>query len=245
MTAPRIRLLTTAVLCATLTAGCSTAYERKPVSFLSPTSMPSQAKMGDSILGARAFDDPAAAQETFGFDIHGAGLFPVQVVIDNKGKTPLAMRSEQTFLEDRNGQMWPVLDADTANERATKYASTHDMVKEGAYKGMLGAAAGAIVGTAVGVLAGNKIAKSAAKGAAVGAAAGAILGGVQSGMDDKANEKVTNDLNLKMLNGKAIEPGGISYGLIYFPAEAKGAAKLRLQLTEEGGKHAETLEFAF
>ncbi|MBF0284074.1 MAG: hypothetical protein HQL51_06400, partial [Magnetococcales bacterium] len=121
-------------------AGC-TSYEAKPVAFQSPESMPAHVMIGEqTAVGARAFDDPKQTTEMFGFDILQAGIMPVQVVIDNRQAHGLELRGEQTFLEDEAGNIWPVLDNETAHQRATHYAQTKEIFKEGAYKGMLGAA---------------------------------------------------------------------------------------------------------
>jgi hypothetical protein len=37
-----------------------------------------------ALVEAQAFDDPQAARQTFSFDIHGAGMLPVQAVFDNR-----------------------------------------------------------------------------------------------------------------------------------------------------------------
>src|SRR4030042_1495161 len=86
-----------------------------------------------------------------------AGLRPVQVVFDNQGTHPLRINPGQTFLEDAQGNLWPILNEQTAYERATRYADTKQIFKEGAYGGFLGAAAGAIIGAAIGIVAGGNV----------------------------------------------------------------------------------------
>ena len=116
---------------------------------------------------------------------------------------------------------------------ATRYARTKEILKEGAYHGLLGAAAGSIIGAAIGVAGGGNVAESAGVGAAVGAAAGATVGGVKGYNDQDARRAIVNDLKQKALENKVIEPKSLAHGVIFFPGEAESAAWLRLQLQEE------------
>lgn len=112
---------------------CSTSYKAKPLPFKAPSAYPNSTEVAGAIVGARAYIDPEEAKEAFGFDIRGAGMLPVQVVFDNQGPHPLEINGLQTFLEDREGNLWPILSSEMAYERATKYAQTKNIFKEGAY----------------------------------------------------------------------------------------------------------------
>jgi len=75
------------------------------------------------------------------------------------------------------------------------------------------------------------------KGAALGAAAGATLGGAKGFASDDARREIISDLNKKSLDNKAVKPGSLAFGFIFFPGEAPSAKLLRLQLREvETGK---------
>ena len=214
-----------------LMVGCATAYKATPLPFRAPASYPNAIQIDDAVVGAQAFADPKKAEEAFGFDIRGAGMFPVQVAFENDGSRSFRINAEQTFLEDDAGNLWPVLSDRLAYERATKHSQTQQIVKEGAYSGALGAAAGAIIGAAIGIVAGEGVGSAVGKGAAIGAAAGATLGGVKGYNSDDARRSVVNDLKQKSLENKPIGKG-LSYGVIFFPGEAKSAKQLRLQLKE-------------
>lgn len=220
-------MLAVLVLC----AGCTT-YKAGPVPFKSPEALPNATRVAGAIVAARAFAEPDEAKEAFGFDIRGAGMLPVQVVFDHQGDHPLEINIAQTFLEDRQGNLWPLLDRDTAYDRASNYAETRKTFKEGAYHGFLGAAAGAVIGAAVGIVGGENVAETAGKGAAVGAAAGAVLGGAKGYGSGEARHTVIHDLNKKTLENRAIEPMNLTYGFLFFPGEAGSARQLRLQLRE-------------
>lgn len=233
------------VLCiAVIFAGCST-YEVKPLPFKSPASLNNAVNVQGADIAARAFTDPKKAKETFGFDILAAGMLPVQVVFDNQGSHALEVVGDQTFLEDKNGNLWPILSKDIAYERATQYAKTKEIFKEGAYKGFLGAAAGAVIGAAIGIVSGENIASAAGKGAAVGAAAGATIGGATGYASDDAMKSITNDLREKSLQSNAILPKSLAHGILFFPGEAKSAKQLRLQIKEAdtGAAHVIKLDF--
>ena len=220
-------------------AGCSTSYKAKPLPFKAPAAYGNVIEAGGAQVAAKAFVDGKEARKAFGFDIRGAGMLPVQVVFDHQGKSPLSINPEQTFLEDDQGNLWPILNEKIAYERASKYSQTKNIVKKGAYSGMLGAVAGSIIGAAVGIVNDNNILEAAGKGAAVGAAAGATRGGASGyGTAGGARREIIHDLQAKSLRNRDIAPGAMARGIIFFPGEAKSAKILRLQLVEkETGKN--------
>ena len=226
-------------------AACGTGYKSKPVPFKAPTAYPNATEAAGAIVAAKAFVDSGEANEAFGFDIRGAGMLPVQVVFDNRGSHFLEINAAQTFLEDTEGNLWPILPREAAYERATKYAQTKRIFKEGAYSGFLGAAAGTVIGAAIGVVAGNNVAQAAGKGAAAGAAAGATLGGAKAYGSNDARRAIINDLRQKSLQTKAIEPKSLAYGFLFFPGEAESAKQLRLQVLEEDTGYAHVLLLNF
>ncbi|MBN2126453.1 MAG: hypothetical protein JW821_19280 [Deltaproteobacteria bacterium] len=211
---------------------CAPAYKAKPLPFRSPSSYPNVTEVSGAQVAAEAFANAEAARDAFGFDIREAGMLPVQLVFDNQGERPLEIKTDQTFLEDREGYLWPLLDRETAYERASRYAQTQKIFKEGAYHGFLGAAAGAVIGAAVGIVGGDNVAEAAGKGAAVGAAAGATLGGAKGYASNDARRTVMRDLKEKSLENRSVEPQSITFGFLFFPGEARSAKQLRLQLRE-------------
>lgn len=212
--------------------GCSSTYVAKPMPFKSPSAYANATEAGEALVAAQAFANPPAAQEAFGFDIRAAGMMPVQVIFDNQGPHPIEINVGQTFLEDEAGNLWPILDRETAYDRALKFTQTKQVFTEGAYHGFLGAAAGAIIGAAVGIVTGENVVVTAGKGAAVGGAAGATLGGAKGYTSDDARRTVINDLKRKTLENKPVDPRSLSFGFLFFPGEAPSAKELRLQLKE-------------
>ena len=112
-------------------AGCSTTYKAKPLSFRTPAAFPNKKDVAGCQIAAKAFVDTKETSEAFGFDILGAGMLPVQVVFDHQGAQPIEIIGNQTFLEDSEGNLWPILSTNTAYERATKYAQTKQFFKKG------------------------------------------------------------------------------------------------------------------
>lgn len=226
-------------------SACSTAYKAQPVSFKAPAASSHSISVSGAQFAAKAFDSKEEAKKAFGFDIIGAGMLPVQVVIDNQGPHTFEINGQQTFLEDQKGNMWQLLTTRVAYERATKYSKSGEIAKESAYKGMLGAAAGSIIGAAVGIVVGEDIGKSVGKGAAAGAAAGAVIGGATGYTSDKARRSITRDLQEKSLENKAIAPKSLAHGILFFPGEAVTARQLRLQVLEKesGQVHVLMLNF--
>lgn len=235
-------VLAAAILAAT---GCATSYKAQPLSFKAPSAYGNVTTVADAQIGAHAFITPEEAKTAFGFDILGAGLLPVQVVFDNQGTHALEIDATQTFLEDRQGNLWPILDSQIAYERATKYAETNQILKKGAYKGMWGAAAGSIIGAAIGIVAGEGVAASAGKGAAIGGALGATVGGGEAFGSGDARRTIVNDLKEKSLKNKAVAPQSLAHGIIFFPAEAGSAKELRLKLVEIDSRQVHILKLGF
>jgi len=226
-------------------AGCATSYQIKPLPLKPPSAFPNMVNVAGSQIAARAFADPNEAKETFGFDILGAGMLPVEVVFDNIGTHPIEIVANQTFLEDAKGNLWPILSNKIAYERATKYAETKKIFKEGAYTGFLGAAAGTIIGGAIGIVSGSNVGEAAGKGAALGAAAGATLGGAKAYASNDAHREIIADLRAKSLENKPVEPKDLAYGFLFFPGEAKTAKNLRLQIRETDTGKVHVLNFNF
>lgn len=217
-----------------LSTACATSYKVRPMPFRAPSSYANATQIAGAVMAAQAYADPKKAEEAFGFDVRGAGFLPVEVIFDNEGTHSLKINAAQTFLEDESGNLWPILADQAAYDRATKYAQTKKIFKEGAYSGLLGATAGAVIGAAIGIVTGQGIGAAAGKGAAVGVAAGATIGGTQGyASAEEARQKITSDLNQKSLENRAINPKNLAYGFLFFPGEAPSAKELRLQLVEE------------
>jgi len=233
------------VLIAFMVTGCATAYKAAPISFKAPSAYPNMVAVGSVHvqIAAKAYVDNTEALQAFGFDVRAAGMLPIQVIIDNQGKSPLEMNAGTALLEDAEGNLWPILNQTMAYERATKFSRTKQVFKSGAYKGLLGAAAGAVIGAAVGIVTGENVLAAAGKGTAVGGAAGAAIGGAEGLNDDRARQSITADLRAKSLENKEITPGALAYGVLFFPGEAQSATKLRIQLIEKGTGTVHSLMF--
>jgi hypothetical protein len=227
-------------------AGCSTAYKAQPLSFKAPEAYNNTVQVGNTWIGGQAYADPEQAKAAFGFDIRGAGMLPVQLVFDNRGSRAFEINPSQTYLIDNEDNLWPILTDRFAYDRATKYAQTKKIFQEGAYSGFLGAAAGSLIGAAIGVVTGDNIGTAIGQGAAVGAAAGATLGGAgAASRGNEARSTIVTDLREKSLENRAIAPGNLAHGIIFFPGEAKSAKQLRLQLVEPDSGQTHTVVLPF
>jgi hypothetical protein len=225
-------------------AGCA-GHKTQVVPFKMPEAYPNAVKVAGATIAVRAYDDPRQAKAAFGWDIRGAGLYPVQVVFDNLGDHSLEIEPSQTFLIDGENNLWSILDSSLAYDRVTEKTEMSRIGKGGVKPGLLSGAAGALVGAAVGIVMGENVGASAGKGAAVGAAVGATLGGAEAAASEgEARAAISEDLEAKTLENKAIEPHSIAHGFIFFPGEARGAGELRMQvrIVETGECH--TVRFA-
>jgi hypothetical protein len=235
-------LLILAIMASLLTS-CSTAYKSQEVSFRYPTSYNFSQDISGAKVAVEAFADKDRAKKTFGFDIIGAGVLPVQIVIDDTGIHRLEVIPTQTFLIDDQGRMWNILNNVQAYERLEKSSEFTNIAKSSGTGAALGAAGGALVGAAIGILSGRDVGGAMLKGAGAGAAGGALIGGAQGLNTDEVSEKISSDLTSKQLKNRPIEPGTLARGFMFFPAEASGARQLRLQLkeTDTGRIHTATL----
>jgi hypothetical protein len=216
-----------------LLAACS-PYSQQVVPFRMPAAYPNMVRVAGLEIGARAYPEPNEAQAVFGFDIRGAGLFPVQVVIDNKGAYPLEINPAQTFLVDQQNNFWPVLDKRLAYDRVAKSAQPAAIGSSAASSGFLAGAAGALIGAAIGIATGSNVGNYALSGAAIGAAAGATVGGAQAIGDHPVYREISDDLRTKSLENRPVKPMELVNGFIFFPGEASSAKEIRLQFREIG-----------
>lgn len=207
-------------------------YERQVVPFKMPSAYPNAVEVDGAVVASKAYDDPKEAGQAFGFSIREAGILPVKVIFDNKGSHPLEIIPEQTFLIDTDDNLWPILDSRLVYDRIARQTELGRVMPEGAKAGMLGGAAGAIIGAAVGIVSGQNVGDAAMKGAAIGAAGGAVIGGTKGLTDAEVQREIREDLRTRSLERRAIAPGEIAYGFIFFPGEAKKAKELRLRLQE-------------
>lgn len=221
-----------AVVCLMMIAGCM-PYERQVVPFKTPQSSPNAVYIDGAVIAARSFVDAAEAKSAFGFDIRSAGILPVQVAFDNKSNHPLMIIADQTFLIDAEGNVWPILEQNLAYDRLAKQTEWSRVVPEATKRGVLFGAAGAVIGAAIGIVTGTNVAAAAGKGAAVGAAAGVVSGGGQAALDQSdIQTKIREDLRTRSLQYRAVKPGELAHGFIFYPGEAKTAKVLRLQIKE-------------
>lgn len=239
------KIITLFVLPVFLLAGC-TGYKSQFVSFRPPEAYANKQLVDGISVGGEAYADTAVAEDAFGFDIRGAGLLPVQLVMNNQSGKTLEIVAGQTFLVDADGRYWQVVPNNTAIDRLESSTQLASFFGKGAGKGaLLGAAGGAILGAALGIVSGRSVGEALGKGAAIGAAGGAVIGGVKEGTSNEREYRITDDIRAKGLEGKPIPNENLANGFIFFPGEAKSATELRLQLMErETGKiHAVNLKF--
>ncbi len=215
-----------------LFSGC-TAYKSQYVSFRPPEAYTNYREVAGVSVGGEAYPDQDSAEQAFGFDIKEAGLLPVMLVVDNKSGRSLEIVSGQTFLVDEGGNYWPVLPNHVAFDRLESSTQLSSFFGKGAGKGaLLGAAAGGVLATAIGIASGKSVGEALGKGVAIGAAGGAVLGGASEGTSGEREQRISDDLRAKGLEGRPVPDGYLANGFLFFPGEAKSAKELRLQWRE-------------
>ncbi len=221
------------LLIAAVTLSACTSYQSQFVSFRPPEAYANKQLVSGISLGGEAYADKKEAENAFGFDIRGAGLLPVQLVMNNQSGKTLEIVASQTFLVDNDGRYWQVVPNNVAVDRLENSTQLASFFGKGAGKGaLLGVAGGAILGAALGIVSGKSVGQALGKGAALGAAGGAVIGGVKEGTSGEREHRITDDIRTKGLEGKQIPNENMANGFIFIPGEAKSAKEVRLQLRE-------------
>lgn len=226
------------------TVSC-TKYERQTSPFKMPEAYSNVKEIGETKVAAFAYHNPEDAKKAFGFNINAAEILPVQVVFDNKGQNVYEIVSAQTFLVDKEDNIWPIMDKNLVYERIASKTEVAKIGSEAARWGVLGGIGGAVIGAAIGIVTGESVAESAGKGAAVGAAAGITAGGAHALTSGNAERKISEDLRNKSIESKVIPAKSITYGFIFFPGEAKLGKELRLQIKDVKSGEIHSLSFVF
>ena len=227
------RLVAIIVMTVFVTSGCTT-YKTQFTGFRPPDQYVNRQVVNGIDVGGEAYAGKDAAEDAFGFDIKGAGILPVQLVMNNRGGSGVEIVANQTFLVDDNGRYWTLIPTGIAIERLEQSTQLASFFGKGAGKGaLLGAAAGSVIGAALGIVSGSNVGSAAGKGAALGAAGGAVFGGVKEGTSKDREYRITDDLRAKSLEGRDIPPGHLANGFLFFPGEAESAKELKLQLRDK------------
>lgn len=209
-----------------------TSYKSQYVSFRPPEAYVNKQDVGGTMIGAEAYAGKGEAEEAFGFDIRGAGLLPVQLVMKNQSGSTLQIVTDQTFLVDEQGRYWQVVPNHVAVERVEKSTQLAALGKGAGTGALWGAAGGAILGAAIGIVSGQNVGNIMGKGAAVGGAAGAVIGTSREASSTDRQASILNDIRSKGLENKTIPQEYLANGFLFFPGEAKAAKAIKLQLKE-------------
>lgn len=208
------------------------SYQRQVVPFKLPAAYSNATGAAGAIIASKSYDSQEA-KSMFGFDIVGAGVMPVQVLFDNKGKHPIEIVPDQTFLTDSENNLWPILESSLAYDRIAKKTELGRVAPEATKYGALAGIAGAMIGAAIGVVAGTNVGEAALSGGALGAAAGATMGGTKGLLESDVKERIREDLQKRSLENKTINPNDLAYSFIFFPGESAKPVELRLKLKEK------------
>ncbi|PLX74601.1 MAG: hypothetical protein C0615_09010 [Desulfuromonas sp.] len=209
---------------------CGGGYKSQEVPFRPPSAFSTMKVVAGAQIAAQAYAEPVETTKLFGFDIRKAGLLPVQVVIDNAGEEALQINPKQTFLVDFDGNYWNLLDNRTAYRRVSESTEYGNVSKEARHKGFWGALGGAVIGGAIAIVGGENVGEGIGKGAVIGGAAGSVIGGAE-GLESRESEyHISRDIGDKAMENRAIRPGELGRGFLFFPGEAPSASQLRLQV---------------
>ncbi|MCL2669063.1 MAG: hypothetical protein FWE89_00130 [Syntrophaceae bacterium] len=221
---------TMTVLLAVLAMAACTTYQRQVIPFKMPAAYPNATSVAGATIAAKAYDSTEEATQAFGFDIRSAGILPVQVIFDNTGVHPLEILAEKTHLIDEENNLWPILDQNLAYDRLARQTQLGRVLPEAGKGALLGGAVGAMIGAAIGIVTGTNVGAAVGKGAAVGAASGATIGGVHGLSDTEVQYQIREDLQKQTLIRRAVAPGELAHGFLFFPGEAERPRELRITL---------------
>ncbi|MGX2041860.1 hypothetical protein ACWJKU_17285 [Methylocaldum sp. MU1018] len=220
------------LICALLVS-CATYEDRIPPAPL-PSASDDHADVDGARVAAEAYADPEQAEQAFGFDIRGAGLLPVRIVIDNQSASVVRVNPQQTFLIDQQSQAWPLLTGEQAHNRVAGAVRFGTLLSNAAQGAAWGAGAGALTSFAIGLVLGSGLGDHLPEHAAAGAGVGAIVGGGQD--SQLLEDRIRRELIGKSLRNQRLLPGELACGYLFFPGkeEARSAKTLRIGLELDG-----------
>ncbi|MGI9213767.1 MAG: hypothetical protein ACR2HF_14970 [Methylococcaceae bacterium] len=144
------RLMIVGSLIALIAFPACTPYRDQPVSAFQLPIGAQSIRVFDTTLLAELDVGVQAAYAVYGFDIRAAGLLPVRCRIDHKGRTPLTLHPQQTFLIDRQRRAWPLLTTEQVRNRIAS-APLGVAARQAAYVRLWGAAHTSAGGLAFGL----------------------------------------------------------------------------------------------
>lgn len=222
-------------------SGC-TRYKSQYAAFKPPEAYANMQMFNGLRVGGEAYVDRDAAEDAFGFDIKGAGLLPVQLVLDNKSGTTTEIVAGQTFLVDKKNGYWSIIPSNVAISRLESSTQMASFFGKGAGKGaLLGGAAGTVLGAALGIVSGGSVGEAALRAGALGTAGGAVIGGAGEGASPERGQRIMDDMRAKSLDGKLIPAGYLANGFIFFPGEAETAKEVRLRIRQRDTREEQTI----
>lgn len=205
------------------------AYGTRTPSLPQPEPDAGRVELAGTRVAASALEDPDEARRAFGFDIRGAGLLPVKVVIENRGTHAARLNPPQTFLIDGQGLAWPLLTADQARGRLaeTLGEGKKPKLEPGARQWI--EAAPILTGFALDVFIQGE------PGAAASVRSdwlGRLLGEERESPEQRSRR----DLLSRFLSNPPLPAGNTAVAWLFFPGrdEVRGAETLRLAVEAEG-----------
>lgn len=100
------------ILCSLLVASHMAAcasVEDGTLAIRPPQDFPSYQNVSGVMIGGESHDDQKKAEKLFGFDIRGAGILPVQLVLDNRSGQGIEVVMDQVLLVAGGDERWKSL----------------------------------------------------------------------------------------------------------------------------------------
>lgn len=178
---------------------------------------------------AAALEDSDTARRTFGFDIHGAGLLPVRLAIENRGAHPARLDPPRIFLIDGQGLAWPLLTAGQARSRLAEALGEGKAPKHTPGAKQWIEAAPVLTGFALNVFLRDEP-------EAVASGRSGWLGRLLGEERESPEQRSRRDLLSRFLRNPPLPAGKTALAWLFFPGreEVRGAEILRLAVETEG-----------
>lgn len=207
-------------------SGCAAPLRTSVAPFRPPERLANAQRLWDLVVAADVLDTPEKSSRVFGTDLAAADIFPVHLVVENKGSKEYEVDAAQIF-GVAGDEYYPAFNLTQAAKRVRESSIGTTVVGHAVLGALAGAAAGAAIGAGAGSISGNA-GGGAAAGAAIGGAVGGTSGAIE-GASDSYTHQFKHELATQDFGDRVIFANDLQQGFIYL--QVQPYTRLRVKVT--------------